>query len=1034
MAYLTDAYGNYYPDQAAIDEEERRRLQEEAERQRLAQLAQSGQVFEPGLQPSGAETFPIEPQTVEPQAVEPKAPGDTVAEKQETTTYADGSQTQRITREIPGQAQEPQPPRAEPVVAGPIVPVSDRRGFQPPPPVVTPQMQPVPAGSDYNARVAQMESGGNPNIGFHDPRKSSAYGKYGITDRAWQSIQQSNPALRGIDKTQATPEQMEMAMNTLTQNNGRALQQFGVPVNPNTLAAAHFIGARGLANYLRDGSISEKAAKVNGGYDKTRQIIEARLAGQGGVAPTASRARSIAEGMAPVRPGDVGSYRDPNPAAVITPGTGEFPVANVDITGQAPNQSQPQPIQTRPAVNPETGEIYQEIVPENERIPLNQPFRVTVPLSGGQPPAAAVAPGEQPAGFTGQGLQQPPLRPPVATGSSAEAIQRYQDLQNDPIGLFALREDSTVPEFIRKRAGDRVADLLQQQKRTGEATQAVQNMVASGDTAGMARVMASGGKDEFKVLMRSMFLRMMGANKAADEELSKIGYGNSAEIGINAKGQRASIERDAAGRVIGGTTEDGTALTAAQAIGYSGSSKDKGVAGQTRVRDSKGTEWTQVPTKQGMEFYDNAGRRGVPEGKTVPISVGGDVELQGQLRRQQLDLKLQYAPLEKVGDIIAEDEAKNGPLDPAVKQEIISRARGTGQATTQAARPGQAPAPAQAAPAPAAAPQAGPVAPPAQAPGAVAPVVPGAIPGQAAPAPAQAAPAAAPQAGGAVAPTALPPAGGQYPGQRARESERTAKEQEAFVAKDGTKDQIGVSATDGATVANVRRQQMDIIRNNPSIINILNGQGTQYDRARRIMINAVTGSYSSEEKQRMADDLNQLVGKLDPGQLGALQEFVNMNTVVNAKTLRANSGPGAVSEAEQRANKEANIGNVDRIEAYAALAGLHRSQFTGDLNASKQAFLASRSDIKTTAQWNTEWQKREAELMRQYQSIAKGRFEIMGKAPAATASAQEMAAYRDRVFRAFEVYPAPTFNPSTNRWDYGTPNARRRAMDAALGR
>ena len=49
MAYLTDAYGNYYPDQAAIDEEERRRLQEEAERQRLAQLAQSGQVFEPDI-------------------------------------------------------------------------------------------------------------------------------------------------------------------------------------------------------------------------------------------------------------------------------------------------------------------------------------------------------------------------------------------------------------------------------------------------------------------------------------------------------------------------------------------------------------------------------------------------------------------------------------------------------------------------------------------------------------------------------------------------------------------------------------------------------------------------------------------------------------------------------------------------------------------------------------------------------------------------------------------------------------------------
>jgi hypothetical protein len=141
-----------------------------------------------------------------------------------------------------------------------------------------------------------------------------------------------------------------------------------------------------------------------------------------------------------------------------------------------------------------------------------------------------------------------------------------------------------------------------------------------------------------------------------------------------------------------------------------------------------------------------------------------------------------------------------------------------------------------------------------------------------------------------------------------------------------------------------------------------------------------------------------------------------------------------VSEAEQRANKEANIGNIDRIETYAALAGLTRSQFTGDLNASKQAFLAARPDIKTTTQWNTEWQKQESQLMRQYQAIAKGRFDIMGKPPKAGAAPAEMSAYRDRVFRAFEVYPAPQFDPATNKWDYVTANAKRAAMSAVLGR
>jgi len=342
-----------------------------------------------------------------------------------------------------------------------------------------------------------------------------------------------------------------------------------------------------------------------------------------------------------------------------------------------------------------------------------------------------------------------------------------------------------------------------------------------------------------------------------------------------------------------------------------------------------------------------------------------------------------------------------------------------------------------------------PTAPPAAArPAAVVPVVPGAPGAPGAPGVRLPAPAAAPAAAPAGRTVEQLVAAGYSPAaaiaqvesaRKAEEERRQAalevetKELEAFVAKDGTKDQIGVSASDGMTVANIRKQQMDIIKNNPSIINILNGQGTQYDRARRLIINAATGSYSNEDKKQLADELNQLVNKLTSGEYAALQEFLNMNTVVNAKTLRANSGPGAVSEAEQRANKEANIGNIDRIETYAALAGLNRSQFTGDLNASKQTFLASRPDIRTTAQWNAAWQQREAELMRQYQAIAKARFNVMGKPPAATASPQEMAAYRNRVFRAFEVYPAPTFNPATNKWDYGTANARRAAMAAILG-
>jgi hypothetical protein len=314
----------------------------------------------------------------------------------------------------------------------------------------------------------------------------------------------------------------------------------------------------------------------------------------------------------------------------------------------------------------------------------------------------------------------------------------------------------------------------------------------------------------------------------------------------------------------------------------------------------------------------------------------------------------------------------------------------------------------------------------------------------------QAAPTAAGATTTAGTTTAAAGATGQKPGavtavspadlesQREREKkEREAglevqtTEQKEFVKE--TKPAVGQTASDGQAVSNARRQQLDIVKNNPSIVNILNGQGTQYDQARRIMINAVSGAYGQEEKKQLADDLGQVMNKLTESEQGALQEFVNLNTVVNAKTLRANAGPGAVSDAEQRANKEANVGNVDRIPAYAALAGLHRSQFNGDLAASKQAFLQSNPQIKTTSEFNSAWQKQEAVRLKEYQAIAKARFDIMGRAPETKAGPEAIKAYRDRVFRAFEAYPAPQYDAANNKWNYQTANARRAAMSAVLG-
>ena len=322
----------------------------------------------------------------------------------------------------------------------------------------------------------------------------------------------------------------------------------------------------------------------------------------------------------------------------------------------------------------------------------------------------------------------------------------------------------------------------------------------------------------------------------------------------------------------------------------------------------------------------------------------------------------------------------------------------------------------------------------------VAPVAPvagagaGAAPvaGPVAPSGAAPAPAVAPVAPGVAPATGVRPSLAEIEKRKLEEKAAlavTETEQKEFAKE--TKTAIGESAQGGQAIGNARRQQLDLIKRNPSILNIMNGTGTQFDQARNIITRIASGAYSDDNKEALYKDIK--ATGMGTAEQAALIDFANLNTGINAKTLKANSGAGSISNAEQQANKDANIGNVDRIPAYAALSGLHRSQFSGDLQASKQAFLDQHPEIKSTAQFNSAWQKQEANLLKGYQGIAKARFDVMGKPPEANAGPEALAAYKDRVFRAFEAYPAPQYDSATGQWNYQTANAKRAAMKQILG-
>ena len=142
---------------------------------------------------------------------------------------------------------------------------------------------------DAAARVAGSESGANPNIGYHDLSKSSAYGTYGITKAAYQDIQATNPKFKDRAITSLTPAEQTEAFNTYRQLSGNRLSQLGVETNAQNLDLAHFLGADGAARFLKTGTISDAAANANGGREKAIAIAQSLLGGKPvSIAPAAT--------------------------------------------------------------------------------------------------------------------------------------------------------------------------------------------------------------------------------------------------------------------------------------------------------------------------------------------------------------------------------------------------------------------------------------------------------------------------------------------------------------------------------------------------------------------------------------------------------------------------------------------------------------------------------------------------------------------------------------------------------------------------
>ena len=214
-------------------------------------------------------------------------------------------------------------------------------------------------------------------------------------------------------------------------------------------------------------------------------------------------------------------------------------------------------------------------------------------------------------------------------------------------------------------------------------------------------------------------------------------------------------------------------------------------------------------------------------------------------------------------------------------------------------------------------------------------------------------------------------------------------------------------ANAGDMVKNTRKSQFAIFErpdvNAEKLFGLYNAAGEDPSNQKIAIIRDILGGVFKPE-----NEVSQRIAQLDltPAEKSALIEYNRLNQSINASTLKQNSGPGSISDAEQRANKEANV-DITRSPALGAFNGMAQSQFNGDLARARHDWAADQN-FSNSAQMDKAWRKEQTKLTELYANIAKQRAEFIAKNSVnGTASA---ATVRD----GYRRFPVPEYDPNAN--------------------
>ena len=574
--------------------------------------------------------------------------------------------------------------------------------------------------------------------------------------------------------------------------------------------------------------------------------------------------------------------------------------------------------------------------------------------------------------------------PGAASGATTTPthVEQFVQATQKPKDLAALRNDEKAPIGIRQAAADQDLENLSFARDTQQAKQRLDKTMESGNWLGLAKELNK--QSEEGSIFKAMFYQRAGLTDLAKQEQQKLGAGRTWQTVDLGNGKQAAVQVGADGAPIKGYTDNGpmTSDQLINAVGMTNTNKADYVGGSV-INDQSG-QIGRIVSRNGRTMIESGGKLYPPTAGWRNNTVGTDIN--------NAYNKSYYSEQGREQGKASGEGLIPGATIPAPGAPSGIAGNGAGRAPQQTTGNGQV------------APQ--------QTTGN----------GQVAPQQTTGNGQVAPQQNGAYtgaitnpesAPTGV---GSGTVAQQRQNNAVNEVERKDYIEKAAP--EITTKADQGRQIAAVRRRQLDILAKNPELAGVLQGQGPASTEVGNIIRDVVSGKITSEDQEGLSKRIASL--DLNDKQKAALYNLAAENMKILPLTLKSNAGPGSISEAEHKINREANV-DATRVPIYTAFSMLNRDQFDKDLQAYRNDWAVATGQSTRRGE-SSNWAVEQRKLDTAYNNIYKARAEYIAKYGSTPAA----------VVDAFKYYPSPVYNPETKSFVYGgySAQAARPSLDS----